>query len=139
MRRSFILLPFLLLLAACAPSRGDADMKLGAACVNAINATYTDSKDHFELQKTSFAFEKSYDGLRLRAVTLKGEYTYGASQPEEKTYTCRFTEEWSLFSYLPEFYNLERDNEKAGNFMGTVSGDTQLLLKITEEVQKALR
>ncbi len=52
-------------------------------------------------------------------VTLKAQYIYGDSQPYDKTYTCSYTEEWSPFSYLPEFYNLQRDDQKYGNVNGS--------------------
>ena len=140
-RYSFRLI-FLLLslgLTACAPSRQEADSKLAAACGDSIKATFQDPKEHITIQNASFSFEKSYDDVRLRAVTLQAQYTYGDSEPEKKTYLCRYNEEWSLFSYLPEFYNLERDDVKFGNYGGTIAGDTNVLLQITQSNQKILK
>lgn len=127
-----------LLLAACVPTREEADEKLGAACADAIAATFTDEKDHIEVQDTSYGFAKSSDSNRLREVTLKADYTYGDSEPDSKTYVCRYSEEWTLFSYLPAFYNLQRDDLKIGNFDGTIQGDTALLLKINDITGKHL-
>lgn len=135
-RYMFLLLP--LLLTACAPTREDADKKLAIACQAAIKETFSDPKDHIEVQKVSFSSDKSYEGARLRIVTLKAQYTYGDSPPFDKTYLCAYTEEWSLFSYLPEFYNLQRDDQKYGNFDGAITGDTNTLMKINDATQKAL-
>jgi hypothetical protein len=140
MRRPFLMLLLFLSLGvtACVPSREQADRKLSVACTSSITATFTDPKDHMDVQKAYYGFEKSYDGAKLRVVTLKAKYTYGNSPPEDKTYICTYTEEWSLFSYLPEFYNLQRDDLKYGNFEGLITGDTNTLIKINDATQKAL-
>jgi hypothetical protein len=137
--------PFLMLLlflslgvTACVPSREQADRKLSIACENSIMATFTDPKDHIEVQKSDYGFDKSYDGAKLRVVTLKAKYTYGDSTPADKTYICTYAEEWSLFGYLPEFYNLQRDDLKYGNVDGVITGDTNTLIKINDATQKAL-
>jgi hypothetical protein len=137
MRRWLLLLP-LLFLSACAPSRDTADSKLAAACAAGVKATFTDEKENITAKDFSFAFQKAYDGSRLRIVTLKADYTYGTSDPEPKTYTCAYAEEWSLFSWLPEFYNLQRDNDKFGNFGGAIVGDPVILAKISDVSDKAL-
>jgi hypothetical protein len=141
MRRPLFMISALLLclsLTACVPSRGDADRKLAVACQAAIKATFTDPKDNIAVQTASFDFQKSYDGAKLRVVTLKAKYTYGDSEPDDKTYTCSYTEEWSLFSYLPEFYNLQRDDQTYGNVNGEIMGDTNTLIKINDALQKTL-
>lgn len=140
MRRLFLFLPLLLSLGltGCAPSRGAADSKLAVACEASIKAVFTDPKEHIEVEKASFSFVKSYDGLKLRTVTLNAKYTYGDSQPDDKTYTCAYSEEWSLISWLPEFYNLEKDTDKYGNFNGSILGDPAVLAKISEANEKIL-
>ena len=125
-------------LASCAPSRERADIMLAVACEASVKATFTDPKDHIEVKKATFAPQKAYDGARLRVVTLKAQYTYGESQPDDKTYTCAYTEEWSLLSYLPEFYNMQKGDEQYGNFNGTIVGDTAVLMKINDANQKSL-
>ena len=91
------------------------------------------------MKHASYASQKTYDGVKLRVVTLEAAYTYGASEPETKTYTCSYTEEWTPFSWLPEFYSLQKGEEKFGNIDGAVIGETDVLLKITEANNKVLR
>jgi hypothetical protein len=129
---------FTLSLTACTPSREVADTKLGAACKDSLIATFQDEKERLEVQEITYDFKKAYDGARLRQVTVHGQYFYGDSEPDNKAYTCNYSEEWTLFSYLPEFYNLQRDTVKVGNFGGVITGDTTLLLKITEITHKNL-
>jgi hypothetical protein len=135
--RYLFLMP-LLLLTACAPSRDDADKKLGSACEASVKASFTDPKENITAKNASYSFEKSHEDARLRVVTLTAGYTYGDSFPDEKTYTCTYHETWSLFSWLPEFHNLQRGDEKFGNFDGTLHGDTLILAKITGANAKAL-
>lgn len=142
MRRYIALLsalPFIAALAACAPTREEADDNLGKACVESLRATFTDEKEHFEAQDIVYAFKNSYDGVRLRIVTVEGHYTYGESEPYPKTYTCTYTEDWTFFSYIPAFYNLERDGQKFGNVNGSIVGDAATLLRINEAAAKHLR
>ncbi len=127
-----------LILTACAPTREDADSKLAAACEASIKDTFTDPKNHIAVQNASFSFKKSSEDLRLRVVTLKAKYNYGNSEPDDKTYVCAYTEEWSLFSWLPEFYNLQNDDDKYGNFDGNILGDPTVLLKIATDMQDIL-
>jgi len=136
MRRFLLLLP-LLLLTACVPSREEADSKLADACQAEIKATL-DAKESITVGKASYAFAKSYDGAGLRVVTLDAKYTSGDNEPENKTYTCSYTEEWSFFSYLPEFYNLQKGDEKFGNVNGTITGDTNILVKINDATENVL-
>jgi len=142
MRRFLLLIPLvflpLIFLGGCAPSRDTADSKLAAACVAEVKASFADEKENVTAKDSSFAFQKAYDGARLRVVTLKADYTYGTGDPEHKTYTCAYAEEWSLFSWLPEFYNLQRDNDKFGNFGGTLQGDPAILTRISDASDKAL-
>ncbi len=136
MRYLFLLLP-LLLLTACVPSREEADGKLAIACQAAVKATFADPKESITVKKASYAFQQSYDGAKLRVVTLNAQYIYGDSS-DDKTYTCSYTEAWSLFAYLPEFYNMQKDEQQFGNVNGTIIGDTNVLLKITEADEKVL-
>ena len=135
--RYFFLVP-LLLLTACAPSRNAADTKLAAACLASVKASFADDKENVTPKSATYSSDKAYDGSRLRVVTLKAAYTYGASEPEDKTYICTYTEEWSLFSWLPEFYYLQKDTEKIGNVNGTVTGDPEVIAKITEANDRVL-
>lgn len=136
--RYLFLIP-LFLLTACAPSRDAADSKLAGACVAAVKATFADPKENITVKNASYASQKAYDGSRLRAITLTAAYTYGDSEPEDKTYICTYTEEWSLFSWLPEFYSLQKGEDKFGNFNGNVTGDPGVLAKINAASDKALR
>jgi hypothetical protein len=138
-RYLFLLLPLLLSLTACVPSREEADGKLAIACQASVKATFSDPKENITVQKASYAFQQSYDGAKLRVVTLNAQYIYGDAAPDDKVYTCSYTEAWSLFAYLPEFYNLQKDTDKFGNFNGSVVGDTTILMKITEANDKVLQ
>ena len=138
MRRYLFLMLPLLLLAACAPPRNAADSKLAVACEASVKAVFKDPKENISIKHASYASQKAYDGVKLRVVTLEAAYTYGTGEPETKTYICSYTEEWTPFSWLPEFYSLQMGEEKFGNINGSVLGETDVLLKITEANHKAL-
>jgi hypothetical protein len=140
MRPLFLFLSLLLPLGltGCAPSRAAADSKLAVACEASIKAVFADPKENIEVEKATFKFVKSYEDLKLRVVTLKAKYTYGDSQPDDKTYTCSYAEDWSLISWLPQFYNLEKEGDKYGNFNGSILGDPAVLIKINEANTKVL-
>jgi hypothetical protein len=136
--RRYLFLLLIIGLTACVPSREQADSKLAIACQAAVKATFADPKESIAVKSASYSSTKSYDSAKLRVVTLQAQYTYGDSQPDDKTYTCSYTEEWSLFSYLPEFYNMQMGDQKYGNFNGLITGDTSILLKINDAMQQSL-
>jgi hypothetical protein len=127
-----------LAVAGCAPSRGAADKKLAAACEAAVKVTFSGTADQISNAKASFSFEKSHDGRQLRVVALSVKHSHDGGTPEDKTYTCAYAENWTFFSYLPEFYNLERDGQKYGNFDGMLLGDMLTMTKIVEASSKVL-
>ncbi|MFH1158605.1 MAG: hypothetical protein V1721_06960 [Pseudomonadota bacterium] len=140
MSRYFILMTALFLsLAAtsCAPSRERADKKLAAACEGSIRSLY-EQNDRIDIRKTSFLSGKGHGDVSLRIVKLDADFARNGGIVQEKTWTCSYKEQWSLFGYMPEFYNLEKDGARYGNFDGKIVGDFADLMKINAATEKSL-
>jgi len=140
MSRYFILMTFMILsltAISCAPSREVADKKLAVACEGSIKALY-EKNDRIDIQKTSFISKKGYDNVSLRIVKLDAKFIRYGGIIQEKTWTCSYKEQWSIFGYMPEFYSLEKDGARYGNFDGKIVGDFEALMKINMETEKVL-
>lgn len=140
MSRYFILITFMILLltaTSCAPSREVADKKLASACEGSIKILY-EQNDKIDIQKTSFLSRKGHDNVSLRIVKLDANFVRSDGIIQEKTWTCSYKEQWSIFGYMPEFYSLEKDGMRYGNFDGKIVGDFEALMKINIETEKAL-
>ena len=139
MRRSLLITALLvssLTLVSCAPSRDDADKKLAKVCLASIKGL-SDPDDQFDVQKTTFLSGKSHDGLDTRTVTLNTHFIHAHGVMVEKDYSCTYKEQWSMFGYMPEFYNLEKDGQKIGNVNGSIQGDTDSIMKINNATEQS--
>ncbi len=140
MSRYFILITFMILsltATSCVPSREVADKKLASACEGSIKILY-EQNDKIDIQKTSFLSRKGHDNVSLRIVKLDANFVRSDGIIQEKTWTCSYKEQWSIFGYMPEFYSLEKDGMRYGNFDGKIVGDFEALMKINIETEKAL-
>ncbi|MCK4945265.1 MAG: hypothetical protein KAS59_03275 [Alphaproteobacteria bacterium] len=140
MSRYFILITFMILLltaTSCAPSREVADKKLASACEGSIKILY-EQNDKIDIQKTSFLSRKGHDNVSLRIVKLDANFVRSDGIIQEKTWTCSYKEQWSIFGYMPEFYSLEKDGMRYGNFDGKIVGDFEALMKINIATEEAL-
>ncbi|MCK5554981.1 MAG: hypothetical protein KAI76_01975 [Alphaproteobacteria bacterium] len=140
MSRYFILITFMILsltATSCAPSREVADKKLASACEGSIKILY-EQNDRIDIQKTSFMSEKGHDNVSLRIVKLDANFVRYCGTVQKKTWTCSYKEQWSIFGYMPEFYNLEKDDARYGNFDGKIVGDFEALMKINIATEEAL-
>jgi hypothetical protein len=125
-----------MMLTGCGPSRKAADQKLSGACLAAVKAI-SDSGDTIELQNATFGSEKQGD-IDLRTVVLDAQFSHDRGIISEKTYTCTFEEHSGVFGYKPEFYSMEKDGQKYGNFDGTIQGDLDTMTRINNAVTTAL-
>lgn len=140
MRRHFFLMTVLfclLAVAACKPDRKQTDLKLAAGCQDSIRAL-SEPVDQIDFKKSSFKSEKSHDGLLLRTVTLDAHFIHDHGMMVEKTYTCTYNEVSDLFGYKAEFYRLEKDGNKYGNYNGQALGELEDLLKINHSLEATL-
>lgn len=123
--------------ASCTPSRDAADKKLATACLGSVQAL-SGPEDLIDVQTTAFKSEKNQDGASLRTVRMHVNFVKDHGAIQEKDYTCAYKEQWTFFAYMAEFYSLEKDSDKYGNFDGHILGDVTDLMKINQATEKAL-
>lgn len=143
MKKYVFLLPVffaLITVSACAkPDRAAADKKFTTACVAALKVISSEGAE-FEVTKSVYSDVKdSRSGDTLREVLLTARYYAGDGDIDVNTYTCRFQEHVTWKGYYAEFFNLEADGRKYGNFDGTVEGDYADMININDAVDKVLK
>ena len=130
-------LTVVLSLAACAPERAEADKKLSSACEAAIRALAGPGAQ-IEIRTTAFEKGTGVENVPLRIVKFTTLLVQDHGEVQGKSYTCSFKEQWHMFGVAQEFYSLEKDQEKYGNFDGHIEGDILELQKINDAVSKNL-
>lgn len=129
----------LLVLASCAPARGDADKKLARACAAAVEVLAEPGTEIF-IKDSFFNSSKASDGLDLRGVTIEARISVNKGAYRQKTYECAYEERFGPFNigYSAKFHHMKMDGIEYGNIDGTISGDFNELMKITQATDDVL-
>lgn len=126
-------------LAACAPARPEADKNLAKACIAAVEVLAEPGTEFF-IKDSFFNSKKSSDGLDLREVTVEAKISVNKGAFRLKTYECAFEERFGPFNvgYSAKFHHMKMNGIEYGNIDGSISGDFDELMKITQATDAVL-
>lgn len=131
----FIALFLMPVVTACGPSAGAIDKKLAKACEESVKIFLAET-DRLEVKKSSFSSDKGFNNLPLRIVKLDTHLAHENEAPQEKTYTCSYSQQLTMLDKGVEFYSMEMGGSRYGNFDGHIEGEMTDLLKIAEVTRK---